>query len=65
MAGKKQLRDRAAHRITPADQAIPVKRRAVSERARLGDDRLIKVEERGGRPAPGLGGTRHSKRAYD
>jgi hypothetical protein len=57
---EKQLRSRAADGVTPADQAIPVKRRSVSQHARLRDDRLIKVKERGGRPAAGLGGTRHS-----
>jgi hypothetical protein len=60
MPGEKELRDRAADGITPADQAIPVKRRSVSQSARLGDDRFIEVKERGGRPASGLGGTRHS-----
>ena len=62
---EKQPRDRAADGVTPADQAIPVKRRSVGWCARLGDDRLIKVNERGGRPAPGLGGTGHGQRAYD
>ena len=62
---EKQPRDRAADGVTPADQAIPVKRRSVGWCARLGDDRLIKVKERGGRPAPGLGGTGHGQRAYD
>jgi hypothetical protein len=60
MPGEKELRDRAADGITPADQAIPVKRRAVSESARLRDDRFVKVKERSGRPASDLGGTRHS-----
>jgi hypothetical protein len=59
MPGIKELRNRAADGITPADQAIPVKRRSVSEGARLREDRLIKVKERGGRPSD-LGGTRHS-----
>jgi hypothetical protein len=58
MPGEKELRDRAADGITPADQAIPVKRRSVSESARLRDDRFIKVKERGGGPASDLGGTK-------
>jgi len=59
--GEKQLRDRTADRVTPADQAIPVKRRSVSKGRRLRDDRFIEIKERCGTPAAGCGVTSHSR----
>jgi hypothetical protein len=61
--GEKQLRERAADGVTPADQAIPVKRRTVSKGCGLRDDRLIEIKERCGTPVADCGVTSHSRSA--
>ena len=52
---------RAQHRA-PGDQAAGLERLAEGERARLGDDRLVEVEEGRGRAADRLGACRHGRR---